>query len=380
MKDRKTLLYLLILSTFFLSMMALLASAKTEVGTRARSSALYNPDTKSFLYQSNANLRLPMASTTKIVTALVAIESLDMDEIITVPKDAVGIEGSSLYLKENDKITVRDLIYSVLLQSANDAATVLALRISGSISAFAERMNERVQSIGVTDTNFENPHGLDSKDHYTTAHDLSLIAAEALSNDTFRRISSTYKHSFKIGDEIRIVVNHNKLLKSYDGCNGVKTGYTRKSGRCLVSSAEKDGVTLVAVTLNDPDDWNDHKSMLDYGFDRLGSIDLKAEIDIPSDISTISSDGAKVPLMLAQSKIIKRIDEEFSYTVSLPSYVTTDVRMGDKIGEITVKIGNREEKIDIVAGCDVKIKKTKRRFLNMGEFNDGKNQTSEIYG
>ena len=363
MKDRKTLLYLLILSTFFLSMMALLASAKTEVGTRARSSALYNPDTKSFLYQSNANVRLPMASTTKIVTALVAIESLDMDEVITVPKDAVGIEGSSLYLKENDEITAKDLIYSVLLQSANDAATVLALRISGSISAFAEKMNERVHSIGLSDTNFENPHGLDSKEHYTTAHDLSLIAAEALSNDVFRKISSTYKYTFKIGDESRVVVNHNKLLKSYDGCNGVKTGYTKKSGRCLVSSAEKDGVTLVAVTLNDPDDWNDHKSMLNYGFDLLSSIDLNYETDIPSDIATISSDGARVPLTLAKSKAVKRADEELSYTIALPSYVATDVKKGDKIGEITLKLGDREEKIGIVAGCDVNIKKNKRRFF-----------------
>ena len=183
MKDKKIILYLLILSTFLLSMMALLAYADTGVTAGAKSSALYNPDTKSFLYQSNANERLPMASTTKIVTALLAIETLDLNEIITVPKEAVGIEGSSLYLTEGDELTVKDLVYGVLLQSANDAAAALALQISGDISDFAELMTQRVVEIGAYDTNFQNPHGLDAQDHYTTAHDLSLIAAEAINNE-----------------------------------------------------------------------------------------------------------------------------------------------------------------------------------------------------
>ena len=363
MRDRKTILYLLILSTFLISMMALLASAETGIGTNSKSSVLYNPDTRSFLYKKNADQRLPMASTTKIVTALIAIETLNFDEIVKVPKEAVGVEGSSLYLKENDKLTVEDLIYSVLLQSANDAATVLALRISGDISSFAEKMTERVAEIGALNTKFQNPHGLDSEGHYTTAYDLSLIAAEALKNETFRKISSTYKYSFKIGDEPRTVVNHNKLVKCYDGCIGVKTGYTKKSGRCLVSAAERDGVTLVAVTLDDPDDWRDHKNLLDYGFKNLESVDLNTIITLPDNIPTISSDGSKIEIKLAKNNMVKSVDDEINYTVNLPSYVVNDVKSGDKLGEVMIKVGEHEEKIDIIAKNDVKIKNIKRRFF-----------------
>ena len=363
MRDSKTLIYLLLLSTFLLSMMALLVSAESGTSTNAKSSALYNPDTKSFLYQNNADCRLPMASTTKIVTALIAIETLPLDEIITVPREAVGIEGSSLYLSVGDKLTVKDLIYGVLLQSANDAATVLALRISGDIQAFAERRTERAIASGATNTSFSNPHGLDDSEHFTTAHDLSLIAAEALNNKVFKSIVSTYKYSFKIGEETRTVVNHNKLLKSYDGCIGVKTGFTKKSGRCLVSAAERDGVMLVAVTLNDPDDWTDHKNMLNYGFKSLESVDLSKLISIPDSIPSVSSDGARVSIALAKSNIVKSANDSLYYSVDLPSYIATDVKIGDKIGEVTVRIGDREETIDIIAICDVKIKKNTRRFL-----------------
>ena len=362
MKDRKTFLYLLILSTFLLSMMALLAYADTGISVEARSSALYNPDTKSFLYQKNANQRLPMASTTKIVTALIAIESLDFDERIIVPKEAVGIEGSSLYLKENDELTVRDLVYSLMLQSANDAATVLALRISGSVDKFADLMTERVISIGANDTHFKNPHGLDNEEHYTTAHDLSLIAAEALNNDVFKTISSTYKYSFKIGDDTRTVVNHNKLLKSYDGCIGVKTGYTKRCGRCLVSAAERDGVRLVAVTLDDPNDWQDHKELLSHGFNQLEAIDINSTITLPDSLPTISKDGARLSIKLENESLIKQKDETLTYSIDLPSYITTDIERGTKIGEVKLKIGERNETINIISDCNLKIKKTSRRF------------------
>lgn len=362
MWDKKTIILFIILSTFLLSMLTLLASAETNITAGSRSSALYSPETKSFLYQNNANEKLPMASTTKIVTALIAIETLDPDEIIRVPKEAVGVEGSSLYLKENDELFAQDLIYSVLLQSANDAATVLALKISGSIEAFSEKMNERVAKMGVTETVFKNPHGLDSEGHYTTAHDLSVIAAEALSNDTFKKITSTYKYSFSIGDEKRTVINHNKLLKCYDGCIGVKTGYTKRSGRCLVSAAKKNGITLVAVTLNDPNDWSHHKKMLDYGFDNLEAVNL-ADLDIPYYIPTISSDGSHIRLGFSESCFIKQKKDSFTYSISLPSYITTDVNEGDKIGQIKLITDNQEKIIDIISKDTVKIKKTSRRFF-----------------
>lgn len=363
MKDRKTFLYLVILSTFLLSMMALLAYADTEMNTGAEASALYNPDTKSFLHLSNADKRLPMASTTKIVTALIAIEALDLNETVRVPKEAVGIEGSSLYLNENDELTVRDLVYGVLLQSANDAATVLALRISGNIPDFAEKMNERVLKIGAKSTKFQNPHGLDTEDHYTTARDLAIIAAEALSNDVFKEISSTYKYSFKLGDGVRTVVNHNKLLKSYDGCIGVKTGYTKKCGRCLVSAAKREGITLVAVTLNDPDDWKDHTSLLDHGFDNLESVTLADVIHIPDSLPTISQDYSRLEITLGKSSLVKYKDESLEYTVNLPTYIAKSIKAGEKIGDVTLKMGNRTEIIDIIAEKSLEIKKNTRRFF-----------------
>ena len=363
MRERKTLLYLLILSTFLISMMALLASADTGINSKAKSSALYNPNTKSFLYQNNGDLRLPMASTTKIVTALIAIETLDMNEIILVPTEAVGVEGSSLYLKEGDMLTVRDLIYGVLLQSANDAATVLALRISGNISDFADLMTQRAENAGAVSTHFENPHGLDSDQHYTTARDLSLISAEALCNDTFLEIVSTRKYTFKLGEETRTIVNHNKLLTLYDGCIGVKTGYTKKSGRCLVSAAEKDGVRLIAVTLSDPNDWNDHIEMLDYGFDQLEQVDLSKTVVMPSAIPTVSSDGVTLGLTLKKNSIVKFKADDLRYNIDIPNYIASDVKCGDKVGELTLKIGENTEKIDIIATNDVKIKRTSRRFL-----------------
>lgn len=363
MKDKKIILYLLILSTFLLSMMALLAYADTEVTAGARASALYNPDTKTFLYQSNANERLPMASTTKIVTALIAIETLDLDEVIQIPKEAVGIEGSSLYLKENEELTIKNLVYGVLLQSANDAAAALALHISGSIADFAELMTQRVTKIGAYDTNFKNPHGLDDKEHYTTAHDLSLIAAEAMSNETFKQISGTYKYSFNIGENTRCVVNHNKLLKNYDGCIGVKTGFTKKSGRCLVSAAERDGITLIAVTLDDPDDWKDHKNLLNYGFDSLEAINLNNLVTIPQTLPSISADFSRLSIKLKNDTIVKQKNETIECYIDLPSYIVNDISTGDKVGSVTVRIGNHLENVDIIATCDLKIKKNSRRFF-----------------
>ena len=363
MKDRRTILYLLMLSTFLLSMLSLLAYADTGINTKAQSSALYNPDTKSFIYQNNANERLPMASTTKIVTALIAIENLDLNEVIRIPNEAIGIEGSSLYLSANDELTVKDLVYGVLLQSANDAATALAIKISGSIADFAKIMTERVAKIGATNTNFENPHGLDSKEHYTTAHDLSLIAAEALSNETFREIAGTYKYSFKLGDTTRTVVNHNKLLRSYDGCIGVKTGFTKKSGRCLVSAALRDGITLVAVTLDDPDDWHDHQVMLNYGFNSLESIDASTLTTLPDSIPTISADYARVNIKFSRNTLVKAKHEAVSCRLQLPTYIASDVKAGEKVGTLSVKIGKRTEEIDIIATNDVTIKKNKRHLF-----------------
>ena len=359
MKDRRTLIYLVLISIFLLSMMTLMISAESSEKTNAKAFALYNPELDTFICDKNIDLRLPMASTTKIMTALIAIERLNPDEKITVPSEATGIEGSSIYLSPGDVISVRDLIYSVLLQSANDAATALAIRISGNIEAFAEVMNQRAAEIGATNTNFENPHGLDSENHYTTAKDLALIASAALKNEIFRKISSTYKYSFTMGEKNRILVNHNKLLTQYDGCIGVKTGYTKKCGRCLVSAAYRDGVTLIAVTLSDPNDWRDHTDLLNVGFSTLEAINVVKEAELPETLTVMmgAKDSAKIVVRDSDKYLVRnKTSDTPEFTVQLPPYLIKSVKSGDVIGRITVKEGNDTRIIDIIALEDVKAK------------------------
>jgi len=249
------------------------------IGVSAASAIVIEAESGTPLFEKDADTRRPMASTTKIMTALVVIEEMAMDQTVTVPKEAVGVEGSSIYLVENERLTVEALLYALMLESANDAATALAVLTAGSVEEFAILMNRKAEALGLTNTAFENPHGLDGEGHYTTARDLATLTAYALGNETFRTIVSTYKRTIPLnGDQgTRVLVNHNRLLRSYEGCIGVKTGFTKRSGRCLVTAAERDGVTLVAVTLKASDDWNDHCRMLDYGFDSLESLTLLDE-------------------------------------------------------------------------------------------------------
>ena len=259
------------------------AGAPTSLSAQA--ALLLDAHTGRVLYAHNADTRLPMASTTKIMTALVVAECLPVNQAVCVDARAVGIEGSSIYLYAGEWLTVEQLLYALLLESANDAAVALALALDDSVEAFAARMNRKAAAMGLENTSFTNPHGLDNEAHYTTASDLARIAAAALENPTIRRIVSTKKMTIPLCNMTkpqqvvgsvaqqdttpvgtRVLLNHNKMLRYYDGAIGVKTGYTKKSGRCLVSAAERDGLTLIAVTLNAPDDWNDHTALLDYGF------------------------------------------------------------------------------------------------------------------
>ena len=236
--------------------------------TSAASYALLDPASGEALAEKDADTRRPMASTTKIMTALVALERLSLDDTVTVPAEAVGVEGSSIYLFAGEQITVRTLLYALLLSSANDAAAALALHTAGSIEAFAALMNEKAAALQLHDTHFCNPHGLHDAQHYTTARDLARLTAAALENDSFAEIVSAKRYSAPQNgtDAARLFVNHNRLLRTLDGAVGVKTGFTRASGRCLVSAAEREGLLLIAVTLNAPSDWQDHTALLEWGF------------------------------------------------------------------------------------------------------------------
>ena len=207
------------------------------------------------------------ASTTKILTALVVLERTEPECVVTVPDEAVGVEGSSIYLRKGEKLTVEDLLYGLMLRSGNDAAVALALAAGGSIPRFAAMMNERAKACGAEDSNFVNPHGLHDDEHYTTALDLARITAEAYKNADFRRIVSTRSTVIGEGESRRYLANKNKLLGTFEGANGVKTGYTKKSGRCLVGGAIREGMQLVGVVLDRYDMWAAMKELLTRAFD-----------------------------------------------------------------------------------------------------------------
>ena len=265
--------FLLLALLPFSRMTAVEAFAEESLSLSAECAVLYDAENRRPLYEKNAGKRHPMASTTKIMTALVALEAMPLDTVITVPREATGVEGSSVYLKEGERYTLEALLYALLLQSANDAAEVIAYAVSGGILPFAARMNERATELGLTDTQFENPHGLDGDRHFTTATELATIAAEAMENPDFLKIVSTRRYVFTSvdGENPRTLINHNKMLVLYDGTVGVKTGYTKKCGRCLVTAAKRDGLMLISVTLDAPNDWSDHEALLDYGFEHYES-------------------------------------------------------------------------------------------------------------
>ena len=226
MKFCRRKLSLFIISLCFLGIFSVMINAAPDVSVSAQSAVLLNAENGEVYYSRNAEERLPMASTTKIMTALVAIENSDISDTVSIDRRAVGVEGSSIYLTEGELLSMEDLLYAVLLASANDAAAAIAIEVGGSIEGFAEMMNEKARELGLKNTHFENPHGLDSEAHFTTALDLARITAAALENETFAKIVSTYKTSFDGENGTRVVINHNKLLKSYEmSCKCGRTGW-----------------------------------------------------------------------------------------------------------------------------------------------------------
>lgn len=359
--NRKRLLTLLLLAALILSFFTLSISSSDSIRTSARSAALYEPETKKFVYEKNSRERLGMASTTKIMTALIALENLSPNEPVEIDKRAVGIEGSSVYLAEGEIMTAVDLVYSLLLQSANDAAAALAYRIAGTIEDFAHLMNEKAREIGLYDTNFTNPHGLDGKEHYTTARDLAVLSAEALSNTDFLNIASTRTKKIQTNLKDRTLVNHNKMLASYKGCIGVKTGYTKKCGRCLVSAAERDGLRLISVTINAPDDWRDHTKMLDYGYSTLEARYLCAPFDYSFSLPVLNTKEKVLVTNTEGLKIIcKKSDRKVTEKIELSRYFTPPISKGDKLGSVVFTIGGKTVgRVDLVAENGIKTQKRK---------------------
>ena len=304
----------------------------------ARSAILLDARTGSVLYEKNPDERHLIASTTKIMTALVALESgLDLNEVYTIEPEWAGIEGSSMYLEAGDEVSLLGLLYGLLLNSGNDAATAIANIVAGSEAAFADLMNECAQRLDMNDSHFSNPHGLDAEDHYSTAHDMARLMVEAMKNDTFREITHT---RYKEIDGFELYF-HNKLLNRYEYCISGKTGYTQAAGRTLVTASEKDGVLLVAVTLNAPDDWNDQIAMYEYGFSHYKLNTLCTQGDC---FASIAVEGApeSVPVYCANSIVcMTASDCQINEMVYLPASLEQNVTKGCCIGKIEYTVDDR---------------------------------------
>lgn len=287
------------------------------------------------LFEQESDRMLPIASTTKIMTALVVIENCELDERVEIQPAWCGIEGSSIYLKPGDRYTVRELLLGLLLASGNDAATALACHCAGDIEAFSELMNRRAKELGMASSHFTNPHGLNEAGHYSTAHDLAMLMLEAMKNENFSELIGMEKA--QLGNET--IVNHNKLLYRYPGCIGGKTGYTEVAGRCLVSCVEKENLRLVCVTLNDPDDWNDHAKLYDWGYSHFMMCVVNADntrLEIPLLGGRVS---AAVAVPATEVKTVLPRDSEAFFKAELPFFTFAPVSRGAAAGQLLLQDG-----------------------------------------
>lgn len=318
-------------------------SVSIESFADCKGMVLIDAQNKRVLYEKEKDKKLPMASTTKIMTALLTLEETDLDKEFIVDKTAIKVEGSSMGLVENDRVSLRDLSVGMLLASGNDAANAAAVRISGSVSEFVKNMNKRAAEIGMVNTNFETPSGLDGENHYSTAYDMAILASSALKNPDFAKVCSQKSVKLEYGNPpyARWLSNHNRLLKVVPEATGIKTGFTKKAGRCLVSSAEKDEVSLICVTLNCSDDWNVHKNIYNDYFEKLSSKELKDKVEsvvIPVCGGTKESVTASVKSVKAS--LLDGEEDDIVYTVIAEPFVFAPVRSGDVVGKVKFYLKN----------------------------------------
>ncbi len=337
----------------------------SAIGSSAKSAVVINGDTGEIIYEQNADTRLPMASTTKIMTGLILCEIGDLQREITVTAEMLRVEGSSMGLLAGDRVTLHDLLYGLMLASGNDAANVIAFVLGGTVNGFVKLMNEKAAALGLENTNFVTPSGLDADGHYTTAKDLAALARFAMQNKTFAKAVSSKSATLCYGNPPykRTLTNHNKMLKNFEGAVGVKTGFTKKSGRCLVSAAKRDGKFVIAVTLNDPNDWADHKELLEYG---LGLIKT-TEINPPKSEYTVDVvGGVQSELEIKVNSVVASslTEDDFSCTVNLPRFVYAPIKKGDKVGTAVYKKGDSLIATkDLIAEVDISQQMLKRSAI-----------------
>mgnify|MGYP003290047828 CR=1 FL=1 len=306
-------------------------------GISAEKATVMDAQTGRILYEKNADQKSLIASTTKIMTALVVCEQCNVLDRMRIPKEAVGIEGSSMYLKEGEVLTIQELLYGLMLQSGNDAAVALAIYCGGTVEGFAELMNDKARQLELKNTHFVNPNGLDAPEHYSTASDLAVLAAYAMQNPVFSATVSA--KTVRLGQ--RVLTNHNKLLWQYPGADGIKTGYTKKAGRILVSSAKKDGRRLVAVTINAPSDWNDHKVLLDNGFEEYELKQILTKGQILGHVQVAGGTAGYVELIAAEDFVFPvGVDESPVIIFPEPGFVYAPVVSGMPAGKVYICVEN----------------------------------------
>ena len=300
------------------------------------------------IYEKNADQQSLIASTTKIMTALIVCEQCNVLDRMRIPKEAVGIEGSSMYLQEGEILTIQELLYGLMLRSGNDAAVALAIYCGGTVEGFAQLMNDKARTLGMKDSHFVNPNGLDAPDHYASARDLATLAAYAMENPIFYKTASA--KSVKVGE--RYLTNHNKLLWRLDGADGVKTGYTKAAGRILVSSATRQGRRLIGVTINAPDDWNDHTHLLGSGFQRYRNARIVTKGDCVGTVEIAGGQSGSVRLIAEENFEFAMADgENAEFVPSGPGFVYAPAVMGADAGFMHVCIeGKTVGKIPLVYG------------------------------
>lgn len=309
-------------------------------------------DSGRVLYEQNADRKMLIASTTKIMTALVAIENGTLGDVVTVKRSHMA-EGSSMYLKEGEKLTLETLLYGLLLCSGNDAALTIADHVGGGVDNFVDMMNAKARELGMTGTSFANPNGLDDEKHYSTARDMARLAAAAADNETFVRICST--RSVSVGG--RVMSNHNKLLGMVQGCIGMKTGYTKAAGRTLVSCAQRDGQRLVAVTLQDGNDWLDHSTMLEYGFQTYPAQCFLTVGEVVRRMQVEGCDGAAMDLVAADSFSWPLAQgEKVETRWEIPQSLKAPLSAGDVAGQAVFVLNGQEiGRVDLLCADDAQV-------------------------
>ncbi|MDP4119158.1 MAG: D-alanyl-D-alanine carboxypeptidase family protein [Bacillota bacterium] len=345
-----------------LSMMLCMTAGAIEVS--AGSAIAIDADSGRVLYEKNAHERRGMASTTKIMTAIIALENGNLNDIVTIDSRAVGIEGSSLYLRAGDKITLKNLLYGMLLRSGNDAATAVALHFCPTVQEFAAKMTQKAKDLGLHDTQFKNPHGLYAKDHYTTAYDLAQITRYAFTLPGFGDMVCSRKYVIDDDIESKVVTNNNKLLRFYDGADGVKTGYTPETGRTLVGSATRNGMRVICVTLNDGNDWNDHMAMFDYSF-RNYEIRMLTKKGQGFGCAPVScGTECDVPLLAASDvKAAVGIGEKIQVEVTTKEGLCAPVKDGQVVGKVVFKEnGQKIGETNLISGSEMEKEKKPNIF------------------